>query len=293
MKMLALKLMLSVFAISTITFAHHDFGVVRIPGEAVIKHEGDYVVYDLYFSTECFDKETDSINTVSQNVSGFVSWLKDRAYSYNDGIIDYSVNLINTYQDTNPYLGYYYDSYTEKTPNPCFQKYSTNQSISIRVEKYPDSAEINNDIVQGFYDELYAFLWPLNIYIENEHKAKSLAKITNVSKGLFEETLEKMKEQAYSYAAQIATRRFLAVLGAGYTGRWFLNKADFTNEQYFRESTFNKSSYEVAPVPGGIAAPVFPEPVPAVIVLDQLTYSINGVFEFGFTHDFNEFAPIE
>ena len=125
-----------------------EYGKVRLPGDATIKHDGDYIVYDLKFESNCYTDEQESISEVSNNVVGFVAWLNDKAHNFNDGSIEQWVNLISTSRDGNPFLFYYYDSDPEeRVANPCYEKYSTTQSISVRVIKSDSIPSVTRGMV--------------------------------------------------------------------------------------------------------------------------------------------------
>jgi len=267
-----------------------DFGKVRLPGEATVKHDGDYVVYELQFESTCYTDEQQSITEVANNVASFVSWLENIVLDFSDGQVDYWANLISTGRDNNPYI---YGNYRNDNPvdNPCYQKFSTTQSLSVRVTKADDVAAVTKALVQDFYNNIYQFLWPLNQISTTEPNAFTSAKISRVHKGIQDETLERMKEQAHATAAKVATARFLAVLGKAYSGQWFLSGADFTNERYVSSRHAELAAAEM----GNEAAFATPAPsaptAPATVInLEPLQYSIDGVFEFGFTRDFNDAA---
>lgn len=278
----SLVVALSISAASAMT---EEYGKVRLPGEAIIKHDGDYIVYDIEFNSQCYTKEEDSIREVSDDVFGFAAWLDDKALNFTGGRVEYFVDLIETMKDRQPYMAYYGIDRVEEIKNPCYQKYSTEQSVTIRVNRATDMLSVTNAMVQDFYEEIYQYLWPLNHRVEAESNAWSSAKITDVSKGIYEETLVRMKEQAYAYAAGVATKRFLAILGGHYSGKWFFHGADFTDERHVSKSYY-AAEMGMAPLPPSFAPiPVVP---PAVINLEQLTYFVEGEFEFGFTRDFHE-----
>lgn len=279
---------LSLFAMSATS---ENFGKVRLPGEATIKHEGDYVVYDLTFASNCYAEEQDSIAEVSNNVSTLASWLDNKTLNFSNGTIEYWADLISTTRDSNPYITDYYRSESEdRIANPCYQKYSTTQSVSIRVSRAGDAQWVSRAMVQDFYDALYQYLWPLNRSATSESGPWASAKITHVHKGVYDETLKQMKEQAYASATHVAQARFLAVLGKSYGGQWFFYSADFSNERSYSKSHRELDS---AILPPSAAAPPLPPAFvvpPAVINLEPLEYSIDGVFEFWFTRDFNNAA---
>lgn len=291
MRILAKTLLVAMSLLATSALTN-EYGKVRLPGEATIKHDGDYIIYDLKFDSTCYTEEQDSITGVSNSVFSFVAWLDSRAANYSNGSIDYWVNLISTVRDENPYISsYYYSDEDDRIANPCYQKYSTAQTISIQVNRAADSPSVTNDMVQGLYNEIYQYLWPLNHGAETESNAWSSAKITRVHKGVHEETLEWMKEQAYGYATHLATARFLAVLGKNYGGQWFLNGADFTDERYVDSRSHEIADAITLPIAGAPIPPAIPAAPPAIINLEPLKYSVEGVFEFGFTRDFNNIAP--
>lgn len=268
-----------------------EFGKVRLPGEATIKHEGDYVVYNLRFEAKCHTEEQVAITEVSNDVLSFVSWLDNRTLDFNNGSIEYWAALISTVRDDNPYIYDYDADENERIENPCYLKFSTSQAITVRVTRADSIPSITKTLVQSFYDEIYQFLWPFNHRAATESNAWTSAKITYVNKGVHDETLENMKELAYAKAANVATARFLAVLGKLYSGQWFFYGADFTNERYVSSRHLELDAPVAAPVSGGVPIPV-PPPVatPTVINLEPLQYSVDGVFEFGFTRDFNDLA---
>ncbi len=267
-----------------------DYGKVRMPGEATIKHDGDYVTYNLHFGASCYASEDETIHRVRERVLGLAEWLDAKSVSFNSGGIEYWSNQLYTSRDESLYLNYYRNEDEEAIPNPCYHKYTTRQSVTIRVTKAHEAPAITKALVQDFYNDVDGFLWPLNERATVESESSTYATITSVRKDVTDETIEKMKELAYAHATRVATGRFLAVLGAHYNGQWFFFGADFTDERY--------TAHREYMIPGGVqAAPIMdvplppsmlPAPAPAVISLEPLEYHVDGTFEFGFTRDFNE-----
>lgn len=289
---LGLRLLLAVATLGSFAVSA-DYGKVRLPGEATIHHDGDYIDYSLRFEANCYAEEQDSIRDVVNAVAGFVSWLDNRALSFSDGSIDKQVNLSSTVKDINPYLDHYYGIPDEnRIANPCFQKYSTSQYVSVRVNRASHLPAITNSMVQSVYDEIYQYLWPLNRLFDAPANVYISAKVIDVRKGVHDETLEVMKERAYAHAARVATRRFLAVLGENFGGRWFFHGADFTHERHTSMRHFDiEADAAIAPMPGTVLPPAFEVAPPAIIKLEPLSYYADGVFEFGFTRDYQEINP--
>jgi hypothetical protein len=143
-------------------------------------------------------------------------------------------------------------------------------------------------MVQGVYDEVYQYLWPLNRRVDAPANAYTSAKVTNVQKGVHDDTLEVMKDRAYAHAARVATRRFLAVLGENFGGQWFFHGADFTDERYTSTRHFEiGDAAAIGPMPVPLP-PAYDVAPPAIITLEPLSYYADGVFEFGFTRDYHE-----
>lgn len=279
---------LSLLTASTVTA---EYGKVRLPGEATIKHDGDYVVYNLSFTSNCQTEEETSITEVSNNAALFADWLDERALTYSNGTIEYWADIASTYRDESPYIyNYYYSEGEEKIPNPCYEKFSTSQSLTIRVNKASDLPGVTKEIVQGFYEEIYQYLWPLNRRVSTDISWTS-ARVTNVNKGINDDTRKRMKEEAYAAAANVATARFLSVLGKNFEGQWFFEGADFTGARYTDSSDYAVVTPIPVPVAGPVMEPALPKAPDTVISLQPLYYSVDGTFEFRFTRDFNDVAP--
>lgn len=269
----------------------HNYGKIRVPSSGKVSHNGDYAVYDLNFTSSCYMQESDSISRVSSHVLAMVNWLDRKASSFDNGHLEYTVGLIHSYSDENRYLDsgvypvYPGEPITERDENPCYRTHSTYQNVSIKLTRAADVHMLDSNTIQEFYNEIYAFLWPLNLTENTETHAYASAKVTNVNKGVFEGTLESMREAAYAKATQNATRSFLSILGADYHGTWFLNGADFTNYQVFANSSAHMDEAMILPAPvhGGA-----PDPIPTIIKLDPLSYSVDGTYEFSYSYDFNE-----
>lgn len=290
MKIIGRGLVIAMSILAASTFAT-DFGRVRLPGDATVKHDGDYVVYSINFDSSCYTEEQDAITEVSNGVAGFASWLDNLILDFNSGTVEYWADLQTTSRDSNRYVYHYYGD-DNRIENPCYEKYSTHQSLSVRVTKLDDVVAISRGVVQGIYDQLFRFLWPYNHRGIEAHSWAS-AKVTGVEKGVNDETLERMKERAYANARSVATARFLATLGGDYVGQWYFANADFTDERYI--SYRHKSLASDAAIMPPAAGPVGPIPEPpisqTVINLEPLEYSVDGVFEFGFSRDYNDVTP--
>lgn len=266
---------------------HHrhdrDHGSIKISSKGTVKHNGDYAVYNIKFNATCYtDREQAAANVVEQ-VTDFTTWLDERATGYDNASVDYTVDLINVYKDNNPYYYSPYSRSREEKPNPCYEKYTVNQTMKVKVSKSLNEDYIDSDLVQEFYSELYSYLYTFNYTLAEEgYSSVSTANIYNVEKGIFDSTLRDMRANAYALARENAVNDFLAVLGNDYTGSWYLHKADFTNARYARSTNYSFTD-EAHVVGAPVSAPEF-DSAPAVVKLDRLSFSVEGVFEFGFTH---------
>ncbi len=236
-------------------------------GTGKVSHDGDFIEFSLRFEAACFDERTEAWNQVVNNVSTFSQWVDFAKADALTRALRYDAEPVNIYRkDAN-----HYDS------DGCEGKYFASQVITLVLDKSDEEVALNPDVIQNFYAELQKLLWPLNQPGNEANHNRLSAIISDVEKGIYENTADALRIAGKAKAQTKATQDFLAFLGPNYQGVWHLQSVDFRERDY-------SGSYKVALESAIPASAPDASPLPATLKLKPLYFSVTGNFTFVYNY---------
>ncbi len=254
-----LSLILATTSALALTPRGEDY-LYQSDGTGVAYHNGDFVDFHLTFEANCFDDRTVASNEVVNNVARFAEWV-DLAKAQSSGEIIYTIDPISISKNR-------WDIDTA-----CHGKYYAKQNVKLVLKKGAEASALNDDLVQGFYQDLQQAVWPLHTEGNEDSGWNVTTAIENVVKGVYEATADTMRRWAKSNARNKVTADFIDFLGPDFKGTWHLQRVDFTKKDY--SGVYTSSVEKVAPE---LAAPG--EFIPATLKLEPLSLSVSGNFYF-------------
>lgn len=262
-----------VLLLSSIVWAHpeHEIASVTYRSTSEVTHEGDYVDFIIALSASCYVEQQDARNRVIENLGIFKKWL-DEVPARHSAEINYTIDLINVSESNR---GYGNDS--------CDGGYSATQEIKVTLNKRVHDKALDAKLLELFFSELQTAIGPMNFFEHRQRQARSGTRITSITKGVFEETAERLTLAAKTKAQQKATREFLAFLGPDYKGWWHLHSAEFndSNANYLLVNLPFAGGGQVGNVP---AVPPFAEDNNSLSTIElkpiKLNVEANFVFYF-------------
>jgi hypothetical protein len=269
------KIILPALLLATTTFATTDSesaSVHTASGKAT--HDGDYVNFDIYFEASCYNQQHLASGAINENVKQFSNWLDEVNENYDSGRLSYNIELINTWRQEDNYYGPHHPQDVD-----CLGRYSASQYVKITLTKPIDASSLSTNLVQDFYNQIQLALtsyWYNSV--DYGSSATAIAKVIDVEKGLFDDTVDLLRRKAKYLAQSKATKDFLSLLGDSYSGMWYLDRADFSDRQYSYELT------EHAVLPKNMDGSNF---VPAQLKLRPLSITAVGTFVFRFERSKN------
>lgn len=278
---------------STLLMAHnHDtMGDATHRGYGEIFHDGDYVNFNVEFNASCYFSAADARNRVVEQVRIFEDWLRGNEASSGD--IVYHIGLINISEG---YSGGYNvipvpPPYTGAPMLPpdiamppsflnnvkCSQGHYASQRVMVTFNRLATARHLDNELVQGFFNELQIAIASLNLREPHDRYASFKTEINSVEKGIWQTTATQIRIAAKALAQAQATEDFLSCLGAEYRGVWHLHSVNFSDRYY---SGGLASDVAMAPMPG---SQMGEGPALSILKLTPIRFAVEGSFVFHFS----------
>ncbi len=274
---------ISLLIFSSLAFSHHDdVGKASYKNVARVQHDGDFIEFSLALTSSCYQDPQTARGLVVGNVEIITEWIANTSANY-EGVLDYSINLINVGRQSGPD----FPSYPVSPGFFCPGLYFAQQDVSIRLNKLDGDESLSEDVILGFFNDLQIITGQLN-HIDTDNNSGVETKIISINKGIFDETGEILRLAAKEKAKQKATRDFLAFLGRDYRGSWHLHSIEINDIDY---------GPHFIPVPFGGQignAPIFGPgaPILSTIKLEPIVISVEGNFVFYFQTTEHYLPPI-
>lgn len=247
---------------------HYDVADAYHSGTGKVYHDGDFIEFTLSFDSSCYADRAEAWNHVANNVATFSEWLNLERANYETDALVHDIEPITIWRrDAHSY-----------DVDGCGNTYTASQIVKLKLNRNAEASALNVDSIQAFYADLQAVVWPLNQESLGDLNSRYSTTISNIEKGLYEETADSLRVLAKNLAREKATKDFLSTLGEDFSRGWYLISADYREQDH---SNYYRSNVEIYP---GAALPPVPGvpgiPVESSLKLKPLSISVFGNFHY-------------